>query len=668
MSAFHKDKELEQFRQIMEVPKTFEKGFRASSFIGAMFLALVMIPGALYMELMAGMGIGPAAQWVTVILFIEIAKRANKMLSRAEIFILFYLSGAIVAQHVHGTPLFRQFVVSSEAAVSAGLTNLFGDHSWIAPDPNDVTAYQDRSFFTWAWLPFLALYAFRMFMTKLDHAVVSYGLFRQASDVERLPFPMAPVGAQGIMALAEDQEQKVGEHSLRWRLFAIGGAIGMVGGLLYLAIPTLSGPLLNQTYSIFPMPFIDLNPYIEDILPAAVLGISFDFGQLMFGMVMPFWAVLGSFLGAMALVFVNPFLYWLGDQGVTIDNMPILGNTWQPGMSLVETQFANNVDFYFSFTIGISLVVAYIGISSAFRRKRSMATDAPEDRVVIPEGRGDIPTFWILLCYFGTSVLIVAVSGYLIEWHFGIMMVLLFYAFLYTPIISYVTARLEGLAGQVIEIPFIREMSFLLSGYEGVAIWFLPIPKANYGIHTVAYRQAELTGTNFHSIWLTEALLFPIILLATIGFSSFIWSLAPIPGPNYPYTMEVWEFEAKNACLLWSATLGEFSQFDQALSLTKIGIGVGAGGVLFGTLTLLQAPVMIFYGMVKGLSGAPIYFISVQFIGALLGKVVFEPKFGPEWKKHISVISAGFFCGYGLIGMLCIGIVFLKGSISTLPY
>ncbi|MFW5829301.1 MAG: peptide transporter, partial [Planctomycetota bacterium] len=436
---YRKDKELESFRQIMEVPNTFEDGFKLSSFIGAVFLALVMIPGALYMELLAGMGIGPAAQWVTVILFIEIAKRANKQLSRAEIFILFYLAGAIVGQNVHGTPLFRQFLVTSEAAVSAGLTGYFGNHSWIAPDPNNLAAYEHRSFFTMAWMPYIALFAFRMFMSKLDHAVLSYGLFRQASDVERLPFPLAPIGAQGIMALAEDQEQKAGQRSERWRIFAIGGALGMIGGLLYLALPTLSGPLFGQTLSIFPMPFIDLNPYIEGFLPTATLGVSFDFGMIMIGMVMPFWAVFGSFIGAMILVLVNPMLYWLGAHGVTLDNRPILGYTWSEGQSLVETAFSNNVDFYFSFTIGISLVVAYVGLRSAFgKSKKSLDTDAPKDEVYkIPEGRGDIPNMWILACYFITSFIIIAVCWWLIDFHWGVLWVLLFYAFLYTPIISY---------------------------------------------------------------------------------------------------------------------------------------------------------------------------------------------------------------------------------------
>jgi hypothetical protein len=59
----------------------------------------------------------------------------------------------------------------------------------------------------------------------------------------------------------------------------------------------------------------------------------------------------------------------------------------------------------------------------------------------------------------------ILVSGWLIDWHRGVMLVLLFLGFVYTPLISYVTARLEGMVGQVVEVPFIREASLILSGY-----------------------------------------------------------------------------------------------------------------------------------------------------------------------------------------------------------
>ncbi|MDP6507391.1 MAG: peptide transporter, partial [Planctomycetota bacterium] len=88
------DKELEEFRSAMEVPSTFEEGFSWSSLLGAFFIAMLMVPGSIYMGLLAGHGIGPAAQWVTVILFIEVAKRAQRNLRRSEIFVLFFMAGA----------------------------------------------------------------------------------------------------------------------------------------------------------------------------------------------------------------------------------------------------------------------------------------------------------------------------------------------------------------------------------------------------------------------------------------------------------------------------------------------------------------------------------------------------------------------------------------------
>ena len=95
------DKEMEEFRGLMEVPSTFEEGFNWKSLVGAIFIAIMMVPGAIYMSLLAGQGIGPAAQWVTVILFVEVARRAQQQLKRPEIFVLFYMAGAAM-----GAPFF----------------------------------------------------------------------------------------------------------------------------------------------------------------------------------------------------------------------------------------------------------------------------------------------------------------------------------------------------------------------------------------------------------------------------------------------------------------------------------------------------------------------------------------------------------------------------------
>ena len=56
------------------------------------------------------------------------------------------------------------------------------------------------------------------------------------------------------------------------------------------------------------------------------------------------------------------------------------------------------------------------------------------------------------------------------------------YAFLYTPINSYITARTFGVLGRdLFEIPYLHEITFILSRYEEVDIWFAPLPDEDYG-------------------------------------------------------------------------------------------------------------------------------------------------------------------------------------------
>ena len=65
--------EVEEFRALLEPPNKFEDGFTIRTIIGVLFISLIMTPGEMYLGLVTGGGIGAAAQWVTVILFLEVA-------------------------------------------------------------------------------------------------------------------------------------------------------------------------------------------------------------------------------------------------------------------------------------------------------------------------------------------------------------------------------------------------------------------------------------------------------------------------------------------------------------------------------------------------------------------------------------------------------------------
>ncbi len=667
MSAIRYDKELESFRSLMEVPSTFVDGFSWTSLVGALFVALLMVPGAIYMNLLAGIGVGPAAQWVTVILFIEVARRAHRRLRRPEIFVLFYMAGAAMGQPFQGL-LWNQFFVQSKAATGMGVAEYLP--SWFAPSDPDVLA--QRSFLNPAWYPAIGLVVFHTIMQRINSTFLSYGLFRLASDIEKLPFPMAPVGAQGITALAEQQEEeasreKASEGNWRWRVFSIGGVLGLSFGALYMALPTISNALLDKPITILPIPFADWTQKTSGFLKAVATGISLNLGQFVMGMVLPFFAMLGSFIGLIVMVIANPFLYRYG-----------VLTSWDTSDTTVSTLFKNNIDFYFSFSIGIALSIAIVGfwqVLRAIRRRRAetrrqrLARVEAEEGFGVPEGRGDIRPRYIIGLYLLTSFAYIGLSGYLIHFHRGVMFALFFFAFLYTPLISYVTARLEGMAGQVVIIPMVKEAAFILSGYSGdVDVWFLPVPFTDYGRRTVFYRQAELTGTNFWSIWKTELLLVPIVLLSSILFSQFIWTLAPIPSEAYPYAQTMWELQAANQCIIHTSTLGRFSTFQRAFRWEYLAAGTGFGVAIFSVLWMIHLPVMLVYGVVRGLNQTLPHVVLPQFLGALLGRFYFERRMGLKWRQYIPVVAAGFACGMGLVTVLGVGVNFLAKAVIKIPF
>ena len=657
------DKELEEFRQVMEVPSSFEDGFNWTSLLGAIFIALLMVPGAIYMGLLAGIdSIGSASQWVTVILFIEVAKRAQKTLKKPEIFVLFFMAGAAMGMPFNGL-LWNQFFIRSDAAIANGIADQLP--LWFAP-PADSESYDLRTFFHIDWLPVIGMVIFGTFFGQIASMVLGYGLFRVASDIEKLPFPMAPIGAQGIMALAEDADEKSvanAEDKWRWRVFSIGGAIGLGFGMLYLLLPTLSGALTGNPIQIFPIPFSDFTPRTGEYFKAVATGMSWDLGNVIFGMVLPYFAMVGSFIGLIATFIMNPALESFG-----------VLKSWTVGDSTVTTLYKNNIDFYFSFQIGIALAVALGGILQVVRSVRGHRANAAKAAATgsfadeLPKGRGDIQTWFVVMVYFAVTITYILVSGWLIDWHRGVMVVLFFLAFVYTPLISYVTARLEGMVGQVVEVPFIREATLIMSGYQGVAVWFLPIPIANYGQMCVFYKQCELTGTKFTSIWKTQVVLFPIILISSIFFMNFIWSLNDVPSAVYPFAEEMWKLHAENACIMFTATLGEFSIFEEAFNTLVIAIGTIFGTLLFWVMSIVGAPVMLTYGVVRGLGQTMPHSVIPQFIGALIGRYYFQKRLGLKWRQYIPVVSAGFACGMGLITTIGVGITFLSKAALPLPF
>ncbi|MCK5205020.1 MAG: peptide transporter [Desulfobacterales bacterium] len=652
----YEDKELQEYRDLLKTPDHFEEGFDWKTVIGAIFIGFLMMPGSMYLQLVIGTGIGPAARWVTIILFAELAKRAYSELKQQEIFLLYYMAGAALSTPFQGL-LWNQYLVQSDAARMLGVTEFIP--AWVAPAAESDSLIE-RTFFHRDWLIPILLLVGTQIIQRIDQFGLGYALFRITSDVEKLPFPMAPVAALGTMALAESTEDK--QKSWKWRVFSIGGVIGLAFGAIYVLLPTVSGLMLMEPIRLIPIPWVELTGHTEDVLPAVATGIQLDLGLVFIGMVLPFWAVIGGVIGIIITIVANPILY---ENGIL--------TRWHPGMKTVDTIFANNFDFYMSFSIGLGLAIAFIGIwhvVGSFRKSDSSKKGSLRDLFRPPPGRGDF-NFWISIgIYVFSTISYVLLCLWLVPnfpWIFFIA-----YGFLYTPIVSYITARMEGIAGQFVSLPLVREVSFIVGakyfGYQGIEIWYAPIPIHNYGEATVNFRQIELTGTSIRGIIKSEIVVFPIVMIASLLFSQFIWRLAPIPSSAYPFAQEVWHLQALNTLLMQSSTLEGSAAFYQALNFVYVLAGVGLGVIMYAILTLFGLPIMLVYGMVRGLGQTLPHGHILELAGALLGRFFFFKRYGAMWRQYAPVLLAGFSCGMGLTGMFAMGVTLILKSLGRLAY
>lgn len=661
------DREFHEFRNLMHAPEKFADAFGWRTVLMALFVGLVMAPASEYMVLVAGVGLSGAAKWVTVILYVEVCRRAFVRISRPEIFVLFYMCGAALGVTGHGL-LWKQFLMQSEQFRRLGLNEFIP--AWFAPSNQAVL--NARNFFMRPWMIPVGLGAFMSLINRIDDFGLGYIVYRLTADVEKLPFPMAPVGAMGMTALADASAER---ETWRLRVFSMGAAAGIAFGFIYLGVPVISGAILSEPIRIIPIPFVDLTRYTEGYLPAMPMLISFDFSAIVGGMVMPFMAMMGSLIGLVITLVANPTLHRVG-----------ILDTWDRGLGGVQTIQVNTLDFYFSFGIGLSFAVAAIGfvhLHNKFKEKKAEMDEAGRPGMdwsklfEAPPGRGDISIWLAVFIYIASTTIFVTVAYTLVNYLSGPLRgsrfplwLLIFYGFVYTPVISYVSARMEGIVGRQMGIPMVREATFILSGYKGAAIWFAPIPLRNEARQVLEFRTMELTGTRFLFLVKAECILYPMSIIGSLIFAQFIWSMGPVPSPLFPFANEFWELQAYNQGLMWTATLpGEqISPFREAFRLDFLGCGFGLAMLTYGFLARFNLPVFLVYGIIRGLDQTVPHRIWGTVIGALLGRYGCRKWFGDKWPRYRVVFAAGFGAGMGLIAMLGMGFVFMTKSVINLPY
>ena len=187
MATEPKDGEQEdiaQYESIMPEDAPFEDGFNVKTIWATLFVGIVMLPGAIYLGLVTGQSMAGASEWVTIILFLEIAKRSFVRLKTQELIVIYWVAGGLLGlgarlgsgAHMYGGPfgglIWDQYLIQSPAA--KGLAKYIPD--WVVP-PLDTPVYVERTFVHSAWIkPVLILFTV-MVILRTAHLAFGYIMF-----------------------------------------------------------------------------------------------------------------------------------------------------------------------------------------------------------------------------------------------------------------------------------------------------------------------------------------------------------------------------------------------------------------------------------------------------------------------------------------------------------
>jgi hypothetical protein len=443
--------------------------------------------------------------------------------------------------------------------------------------------------------------------------------------------------------------------------------MGAVFGLFYVAVPTLSQAFLGRAIQMIPIPFLDLTQACERFMPGGTLGISLNLGLLFTGFVLPWRIAVGMVVTTLVFQLgVNPMLQAGG-----------LLPHWAPGKDAIQTQVAASLDVYLSVGLGTALAVFVVGLGSALRAvfqhaRHREGADGFDIRKLWQRNRdrGDPPTWAALVVWIVSSLAFVQLANVLVNrgmapaQRFPVAWLYAF-AFFWTPVNTYINARMAGIAGQTSGVPFVKEVAIFSSGYRQVNIWFAPLPLHNVGNMADFLKQTELTRTRFTSILKVELLTVPLMLVASYLFWTYILSLGPVPSDRYPYVQKFWPMQAQMQAL-WASPMQEGqSLLIQSIKPPLIGLGLAGALLAFGGFTAAGISTQYIYGGLGAINGYP-HTVVMVFIGAAIGRFVLARRFGREqWQNYAPILAVGFGAGMGLIGMLSIALNFLWVSIGV---
>jgi len=607
-------------------------GLTRRSFLAILYALIVFQPAVIWIYLMTyNTGLVAGTTWTTLLLFAELVRLGGRPLTKQEGTIIFLVTGITGICLYPVQFLYALYFKNSPIASSFGIKDLIP--AWYAP-PSSEFFRLHRSFLHPEWtLPIIVSLSYLIFGLLADLAL---GLFARELFIvqEKLEFPLQRAAADAVITLTE-------RSPIRLRIFMLSSFVSLIYSIMLYALPFITQSI-GFSFSILPIPWVDYNPYLHMIVPGASFGISTDILLITTGFIVPFNVCVSMFIGSFTLYFIGNYL--LVNFGLTQ-----FAQEWRPGMTTTMSWERSLLYAWFIPSIGFAAAVGILPlirhptvILNTFRRLRGTKG-----------GSSYLYRIFILFLAgaLGSSIL----SWWLVPGFPFWIFVLLSVGWSF--ILALITGRAIGVTGLSINVPYVREFSYIFSGYKGIDIWLVsPYIGSGTGWLT-QLKVVELCDTSPSSYIKAWLLAYPIALGLSFFYTEQFWRIAPIPSSVYPGTLIFWPTEA-NIQAIWLTR--NIQIFQPALILYSFGIA----SVLYLLVDFFHLPLSTI-GVVSGLY-TPIPTAVTILIGALAGKIL-ERKLR-FWRQYRVTVVAGMSMGQSVALVLGGAIAMIVRSMWTTPY
>jgi len=622
------------------VEPRYRSGLTWRSILGILYAAVVVQPAVIWVYMATGNLILSAAVYASILLFSELAAFSGVPLSKQEILVFMIgCSTAAIGVSFGPTAIYNLYFRRHPLVASYGLTNLIP--SWASP-PANSPVWDMRTFFHSDWLLPLGLSLGLLPLTILVDLSLGFLTRELYVEEEKLPFPMQQVTAQLCSTLAERSKSRL-------RVFMISALIAFVYGIFLYAVPTISDAALNMSIQIIPLPWVDLNRFVEFVFPGGSFGIATDLTIISLGMILPSTVTISIFIGSFALYFVgNGILAQMG-----------LFKEWTPGMNLQNAWQRSILHFWAGPNMAIAIAAGILPL--IFHPKPLINSFKSLLRLPGTVRKGVLSLKAILALFLIGSLGYTIVDILLVpDFPFWIFLLLnVGWVF----IINIVSARSLGVTGISINIPYVREGSIIASGYPAskYAIWFAPtlVPAMDPGGAgwCANFKAAELTET-----WPMDLVKGVLIALAVgVGFgfmyTQMFWTIAPVPSSLFPAPF--WDINVTMSILFITRQIFIFNPI-WMVSAFIIGL------VLQILMEFAHIPISVI-----GIAAGTAWPISNS-AGILLGLIITKALsryFGKQWiEEQKATILAGILTGEGLIVAFSAAVAMIFKAIWIKPF